>query len=86
MTLATVYIHVHVCTAAVLVILLPLCLCASSNISLLVVVDQVENDPVIAAVERTIDIINSNNDTLPEHLLQYTTDNQVYNIPQSNCL
>ena len=65
------------CTAAVLVILLPLCLCASSNISLLVVVDQVENDPVIAAVERTIDIINSNNDTLPEHLLQYTTDKQV---------
>ena len=86
MTLATVYIHVHVCTAAVLVILLPLCPYASSNISLLVVVDQVENDPVIAAVERTIDIINSNNDTLPEHLLQYTTDNQVYNIPQSNCL
>ena len=86
MTLATVSIHVHVCTAAVLFILLPLCPYASSNISLLVIVDQVENDSVIAAVERTVDIINSNNNTLPEHLLQYTTDNQVHNIPQSNCL
>ena len=66
-----------ICTVAVLFILLPLCAHASSNISLLVVLDQEDNDSVIAAVERTIDIINSNNDTLPEYLLQYTTDNKV---------
>ena len=64
-------------SVAVLVLLLPLCLCASSNISLLVAVDQVENDSVIAAVERTIDSINNNNDTLSEYLLHYTTDKQV---------
>ena len=64
-------------TVAVLVLLLPLCPYASTNISLLVVVDQVMNDSVIAAVESTIDIINDNNDTLPEYLLQYTTDKQV---------
>ena len=58
-------------TVAVLVLLLPLCPYASTNISLLVVVDQVMNDSVIAAVESTIDIINNNNDTLPEYLLQY---------------
>ena len=51
---------------------------SSSNISLLVVVDEVENDSVIAAVESTIDIINNDNDTLPQYLLQYTTDQQVY--------
>ena len=61
-------------TVAVLVLLLPLCPYASTDISLLVVVDQVMNDSVIAAVENTIDIIN---DTLPQYLLQYTTDNQV---------
>ena len=52
--------------------------CGSSNtITLLVAVDQVWNDSVIEAVERTIDIINHNNDTLPQYLLQYTTDKQV---------
>ena len=67
-------------TVTVLVLLLPLCPYASTNISLLVVVDQVMNDSVIAAVESTIDIINNNNvnnDTLPQYLLQYTTDKQV---------
>ena len=39
---------------------------------MLVAVDQVQNDSVIATVERTIDIINSNNDALPEYLLQTT--------------
>ena len=68
----------RVYTVAVLVLLLPLCPYASTNISLLVVVDQVMNDSVIAAVESTIDIINNNNDTLPEYLLQYyTTDMKV---------
>ena len=62
-------------TVAVLVLLLPLCPYASTNISLLVVVDQVMNDSVVAAVKSTIDIIN--NDTLPEYILQYTTDKQV---------
>ena len=52
----------------------------SSSISLLVAVDQVQNDSVIAAVERTIDIINNNNDTLSQYLLQYTTDTQVCTI------
>ena len=52
--------------------------CSSTDtITLLVAVDQVQNDSVIATVETTIDIINSNNDTLPEYLLQYTTDKQV---------
>ena len=63
-------------TVAVLVLLLPLCPYASTNISLLVVVDQVMNDSVIAAVESTIDIINNNNDT-PQYLLHYTTDKKV---------
>lgn len=60
--------------------LLPLCLCDSGNISLLVVVDEAENDSIITAVEKAIDIINNNNDTLPEYLLhvQYTTNKQVY--------
>ena len=64
-------------TVAVLVLLLPLCRYASTNISLLVVVDQVMNDSVITAVESTVDIINNNNDTLPQYLLQYTIDKQV---------
>ena len=64
-------------TVAVLVLLLPLCPYASTNISLLVVVDQVMNDSVIAAVESTIDIINNNSDILPEYILLYTTDKQV---------
>ena len=64
-------------TVAILVLQLPLCPYASTNISLLVVVDQIMNDSVIAAVESTIDIINNNNDTLPEYILQYTTYNQV---------
>ena len=50
---------------------------SGTDITLLVAVDQVQNDSVIATVERTIGIINSNNDTLPEYLLQYTTDKQV---------
>ena len=59
-------------TVAVLVLLLPLCPYASTNTSiLLVVVDQVLNDSVIAAVENTIDIMND------IYLLQYTTNNQV---------
>ena len=64
-------------TVAVLVILLSLCPYASTNISLLVVVDQVMNDSVIAAVESTIDIINNNNDTLPEYQYMYITNKQV---------
>ena len=51
-----------------------------ANVTLLVAVDQVQNDSVIAAVERAIDNINDNNDTLPEYLLQYTTDKQVYTV------
>ena len=70
-----------VCTIASTVLFSVLqSLCSSSSVSLLIVVDAdhaVENDSVIAAVERTIDIINSDNDTLPEYLLQYTTDEQV---------
>ena len=50
---------------------------SSSSISLLVAVDEAESDSVIVAVERTIDIINNDNDTLPQYLLQYTTDQQV---------
>ena len=66
--------------ALLFVLLLQSCnvVSSSTNITLLVAVDQVQNDSVIAAVERTIDIINSNNDTLPEYLLHYTTDKQVY--------
>ena len=68
------------CTVTVLAVLylLPLCLHASTNITLLV---KIEKDSpthaLIAAVESTIDIINNNNDTLPQYLLQYTTDKQV---------
>ena len=51
--------------------------CGSSTITLLVVVDQVQSDSVIEAVNSTINTINSNNDTLSQYLLQYTTDKQV---------
>ena len=79
----TVYAMSMDCIATI-ICLLPLCLCSSSNISLLIVVDEVVNDSVIAAVERTIDIINNDNDTLPQYLLQYTTDQQVCCMIYSN--
>ena len=53
-------------------------LCSSSNTTFLVAVDQVQNDSVIAAVERAIDNIN---DAFPELLdlleVEYIIDTQV---------
>ena len=47
-----------------------------TDITLLVAVDQVQNDSVIATVERTIDIINSNNDICYQNIY--------YSIQQTN--
>ena len=47
-----------------------------TDITLLVAVDQVQNDSVIATVERAIDIINSNNDICYQNIY--------YSIQQTN--
>ena len=70
-------------TSKVIIVVLSSCLmqctCSSNALSLLIIADQAENDSLIEAVERTVDIINNNNNILPEYRLQYTTAGEQVN-------
>ena len=64
--------------------------CSSNALSFSIIIadlDQVENDSLIEEVKTTLDIINSNNDILPEYMLDYTAGEQVnYKILLCTCV
>ena len=54
------------------------CTCSSNALSFsIIIADQVENDSLIEEVKTTLDIINNDNDILPEYVLDYIAGEQV---------
>ena len=53
------------------------CTCSSNASFSIIMADQAENDSLIEEVKTTLDIINNDNDILPEYVLDYIAGEQV---------